>query len=295
MHAGGSGDRPADIGLGFAQTGDVAADRVVLRATLRPDGDAEWRIAYRIELTDDNTTAAFESLQTDIRANRSAYVSRFETRMATTVGAAENATGREMAATNFSVSAQRNPFPTSTDYGVVAYTFTWEGFAATQGDRLVAGDALAGLFLDSGTVLTVAWPDGYEVRGVAPEADERSETAVTWRGERNFGPDQPRVTVAPAGAVPSGRRTSPWPRCCSSASPARWCSAAAATSRSAATSSTAAPRAEGRATRTPWTARIPRTRRRQRATSATPTTARATRTPPTATTTKRTPRPRRSC
>ncbi|WP_284033144.1 helix-turn-helix transcriptional regulator [Halobaculum lipolyticum] len=196
--------RPAapDLGLGFAQTGDVAADRVVLRATLRPDGDAEWRIAYRIELTDDNTTAAFESLQADVRENRSAYVSRFDSRMATTVAAAENATGREMAATNVSVTAQRNLFPTSTDYGVVAYTFTWEGFAATRGNSVVAGDALAGLFLDSGTVLTVAWPDGYEVRSVAPEADERSETAATWRGERTFGPDQPRVTVAPASALP---------------------------------------------------------------------------------------------
>ncbi|MFC7097044.1 helix-turn-helix transcriptional regulator [Halobaculum marinum] len=193
---------PADIGLGFAQTGDVAADRVVLRATLQPNGDAEWRIAYRIELTDDNTTAAFESLQADIRENSSAYETRFASRMTTTVAAAENATGREMAATNVSVSAQRNPFPTSNDYGVVAYTFTWEGFAATQGDRLVAGDALAGLFLDSGTVLTIAWPDDYEVRSVAPDPDERSDTAATWRGERNFGPDQPRLTVAPASALP---------------------------------------------------------------------------------------------
>ncbi|WP_277554821.1 helix-turn-helix transcriptional regulator [Halobaculum limi] len=195
-------DAPRDIGDAFAQTGDIEADRVVLRATLQPDGDAQWRIAYRIELTDQNTTDAFESLQSDIRANSSAYVSRFESRMTTTVGAAENATGREMQASNFSVTAQRNPFPTSNDYGVVAYTFTWEGFAATQGNRLVAGDALAGLFLDSGTVLTVAWPDDYEVRSVTPEADEPSETAVTWRGERNFGPDQPRVTVAPASALP---------------------------------------------------------------------------------------------
>lgn len=193
---------PGDLGGGFAQTGDVAADTVVLRAEIAPDGDARWRIAYRIELSDDNTTAAFESLQVDIRENTSAYVARFEGRMGTTVAAAENATGREMAASNFSVTAQRNPFPTSTDYGVVAYTFTWEGFAATQGQRVVAGDALAGLYLDSGTVLTIAWPEEYDARSATPAADQRSETAVTWRGERNFGPDQPRVTVAPASALP---------------------------------------------------------------------------------------------
>ncbi|MXR40154.1 hypothetical protein GRX01_02110 [Halobaculum sp. WSA2] len=190
------------LGDGFAQTGDIAADTVVLRAEVGPDGDAQWRIAYRIELSDENTTAAFESLQTDIRENTSSYVARFEGRMATTVAAAENATGREMAATNFSVTAQRDAFPTSTDYGVVAYTFTWEGFAATQGQRVVAGDALTGLYLDSGTVLTIAWPEEYDARSVSPEADQRSETAATWRGERNFGPDQPRVVLAPASALP---------------------------------------------------------------------------------------------
>ncbi|PSQ05695.1 hypothetical protein BRC97_08320, partial [Halobacteriales archaeon QS_6_71_20] len=61
---------------------------------------------------------------------------------------------------------------------------------------------LAGLYLDADTVLTVAWPDGYEVRSVAPEPDERSASAATWRGERDFGPDQPGVTVAPASALP---------------------------------------------------------------------------------------------
>jgi len=193
---------PTDLGAGFAQTGDIAADTVVLRAEVAPDGDAQWRIAYRIELSDENRTAAFESLQTDIRENTSAYVARFEGRMGTTVAAAENATGREMVASNFSVTAQRNPFPTSTEYGVVAYTFTWEGFAATQGQRVVAGDALAGLYLDSGTVLTIAWPEEYDVRSVSPAADQRSETAVTWRGERNFGPDQPGVVLAPASALP---------------------------------------------------------------------------------------------
>ena len=191
---------PAGLGGDFAQTDGIEADRVVLRATLEDDGDARWRIAYRIELSDDNTTAAFESLQADVRENTSAYVSRFRTRIGSTVADAENATGREMAASNFSITAERDPFPTSTDYGVVAYSFTWEGFAATQGDRLVAGDALAGLYLDADTVLTVAWPDGYEVRSVAPEPDERSASAATWRGERDFGPDQPGVTVAPASA-----------------------------------------------------------------------------------------------
>ncbi|WP_313692577.1 helix-turn-helix transcriptional regulator [Halorarum halobium] len=194
----------AQNGGGFAsflQTGDVDPDGVSLRAHVSSNGTAEWRIAYRIRLDDENATAAFESLREDVEANRSAYGDQFAARMRSTVAAAENATGREMAVRNVSVTAERDPFQ---DFGVVAYTFTWEGFAGVEGDRLVAGDALAGLFLDAGTDLTVTWPDGYEVRSVDPAADERTDGSVTWEGKRGFGPDQPRLVVAPASPLPVG-------------------------------------------------------------------------------------------
>ncbi|QLG28347.1 hypothetical protein HUG10_12670 [Halorarum halophilum] len=190
-----------DDGEGFAsllQTGDVDPDRVSLRAAVSPDGSAEWRIAYRVRLDDENATEAFESLRRDVEANESAYADQFAARMRSTVATAENATGREMAVRNVSVTAQRDPFQ---DFGVVAYTFTWDGFAATDGDRLVVGDALAGLFLDQGTSLTVSWPAEYETRAVDPSPDERTETSVTWQGDRSFGPDQPFMTVAPASAL----------------------------------------------------------------------------------------------
>ncbi|QLG60849.1 helix-turn-helix transcriptional regulator [Halorarum salinum] len=194
------GGSPGDDGFAaLLQTGDVEADRVSLRATVAEDGAAEWRIAYRIRLDDENTTRAFESLRADVESNESAYVSQFESRMAPTVAAAEDATGREMELRNASVTVQRDPFQ---EFGVVAYAFTWDGFAATNGDRLTVGDALGGLFLDEGTSLTVAWPRGYEARGVDPAPDDRTDSSVTWKGDRGFGPEQPRVTVAPASAFP---------------------------------------------------------------------------------------------
>ena len=194
------GASAADDGLGSLQSGDVETDAVVLQAAVDGDGDATWTIDYRVRLDDENTTQAFESLQADIRNNTSDYRGQFADRMRSTVAAAENATGREMAVSNVSVSTR-----TTLDgqYGVVSYSFRWEGFAATDGDRIVVGDALAGLFLDADTKLTFNWPADYELQSVDPAPDSEGERSVTWQGPVDFGTNQPRVVIAEPDPVPS--------------------------------------------------------------------------------------------
>jgi len=92
-----------------------------------------------------------------------------------TVGAASNATGREMSADGFTVTTERQSL--AREYGVVRYTFRWDGFAAVDGDELCAGDAVEGIYLDDGTRLLLEWPDGYERTSVAPDPDdERART-----------------------------------------------------------------------------------------------------------------------
>ncbi|MFB6352680.1 MAG: helix-turn-helix transcriptional regulator [Halobacteriales archaeon] len=190
-----------DEPLALAQTA-VEPDAVLLAVDLAPDGDGVWRVEYRVRLTDANDTAAFEDLQADVEANRSAYVSRFADRMAATVGEAERATGREMALRNVSVTTTIEQLPRT--YGVVVYTFEWTNFAAVEGDRLRAGDALAGLFLDDDTSFLVSWPDGYALLQVSPEPDEAREHSVVWRGPTDFGPGDPTVVVAPGGGSGPG-------------------------------------------------------------------------------------------
>ncbi|MFB6159936.1 MAG: helix-turn-helix transcriptional regulator [Haloferacaceae archaeon] len=182
------------------QTGGMDPDAVVLRADVGPDGTASWTIEYRVRLDGENVTAAFEDLQADVRSNRSAYTARFERRMNRTVGAAENATGREMAVRNVTVVAEQRQLPQS--YGVVSYRFEWVGFARVDGDRLVVGDALAGLFLDRESRLVVSWPADYEATAVAPGGYEERENAVAWSGPVDFGADEPRVVLEPAGGLP---------------------------------------------------------------------------------------------
>jgi len=172
-------------------------DTVSLSADLDADGDAQWQFTYRMALETDNETAAFEELRDDIDANTSEYLDRFRGRITNTVDAAENATGREMAVENVSVSTRINSL-NEDSLGVVTYSFEWQGFAAVDGDRVTAGDALDGFYLDNQTSLTVSWPSGYALESVDPVGNEPRERAVSWSGPLEFGSEQPRVVVAPA-------------------------------------------------------------------------------------------------
>jgi len=176
----------------------VDPDQVLLRVDVQDDGDAQWRVEYRVRLETENETEAFESLQQDIQSNESAYLVDFTDRIRSTVSTAENSTGRTMTAQDFNVSARITQLPQ--EYGVLTYTFEWKNFAAVEGDRLVAGDALAGFFLDAETSLAIGWPKPYDATAVSPEPSERQSDAVVWRGPLDFGDGEPRVTIAPESA-----------------------------------------------------------------------------------------------
>lgn len=178
----------------FADAGQIEPDTVQMHVALQPDGDAEWEIRYRVRLADENDTAAFESLARDVRENRSAFEDRFATRIDGTVTAAQNATGREMAVANVSVRTERQEIPQR--YGLLVYSFEWTNFARADGATIRAGDAIAGLFLDDVTSLTVEWPPGYGAVTVDPEADDTGEASVTWRGPAEFTTEQPEIVVS---------------------------------------------------------------------------------------------------
>lgn len=184
------------------QTGEVEPDGVVLRVDVDENGTAAWTVEYRIRLDDETTTAAFESLRSDVRENRSSFRSRFADRMSRTVATGENETGRSMALRNVSVVVEERQLPRT--YGVVAYRFEWAGFARVDGDRLVVGDAIGGIFLDDESRLVVAWPAGYEATSVAPGGYDDRDSAAAWAGPVDFGPSEPRVVVQPAAATGGG-------------------------------------------------------------------------------------------
>ena len=105
-----------------------------------------------------------------------------------------------MAVENVSVEATTSPL--SGEYGIVRYSFDWVGFAAVSEGQIAAGDALAGLFLDADTELTISWPDRYVVNVADPEPDREGENSVTWTGPREFDVGQPQIVLRPEGGTP---------------------------------------------------------------------------------------------
>lgn len=171
-------------------------DGTVMSVDLRQDGSAEWTIQYRLDIRTENETAAFQALREDIRANTSDYVTSFRSRIRATVQEAENTTGRDMRVENFSVQTRTDSLSES---GFVTYSFTWHGFAQTDGEQLRAGDALAGLFLDEETTLAITWPEGYDRADVQPAPTATGDRSVSWEGRQSFGVDEPRLVVSPSG------------------------------------------------------------------------------------------------
>ncbi|WP_251342316.1 DUF7345 domain-containing protein [Haloplanus halophilus] len=193
---------PAQVSGGSLLQQGIDTDSVRLIVSVDRNGSASWTVQYWTRLDDENTTAAFESLQAEIEENPSNFSDRFASRMRSTVSTAENATGREMTATEFGVSAETRTPP---QYGVITYRFRWHGFAAVDGDTIRVGDAIEGLFLDDRTRLVVEWPSDYATTRASPEPDERRSDAVVWRGaETSFVSGEPTIVLEPdATATPT--------------------------------------------------------------------------------------------
>lgn len=190
---------PGAVG-GPAAQADLDPDTTLLDVALQPDGDAIWTVSYRIRLDDENTTAAFRSIKADIAEDPGNYSAAFERRMTRTVRAAENATGRQMALRNLTVSARNETLPQPT--GVIVYRFEWTNFAVQAGERLRAGDAIDQLYLDASTQLAIGWPADYHLTSVTPPTTRTDSDEVVWAGPLDFDAGEPRVVVAP-GAPPA--------------------------------------------------------------------------------------------
>lgn len=167
-------------------------DDVLLRVHLRPDGSAAWSIAYRVRLANESDREGFARVRDRIADDAEGHLANFTRSVRSMATQAQEDTGRTMVVQNVSVNVTRREIPQS--YGVVTYRFDWYGFAET-GDRLRAGDALAGLFLDEETTLLISWPDDVSATAVSPRPDERRDRAVVWNGPTDFARGEPRVVL----------------------------------------------------------------------------------------------------
>lgn len=182
------------------QMQQVTPDTVVLDVRVFENGTARWEVVYRTRLDDPETTAAFRSYKADIENNSERYSQQFVNRMNSTIQSAEQSTSREMNGSNYSVRAEIREFPQR--YGLVVYSFRWQGFAAVSGDRIRIGDSLSGLILNEKTRLLVKWPEEYEATTIQPKPEagyEKREQAVVWSGPIEFAGNEPRIVLSTPG------------------------------------------------------------------------------------------------
>lgn len=185
---------------------DIDADVIIMEAGVAENGSASWQVVYQMQLADDADTEAFEQLQTEIETAPSAYLDPFEERMNRTVDAAESATNREMAATDFEIATKRESQPQS-EFGLVTFTFQWRGFAAASGSEIRAGDAVDSLFLDEGERLELQWPPEYGVESSTPGPQTVRSQEVVWRGPIDFDSGEPRLVLSTEATDGSGGGT----------------------------------------------------------------------------------------
>ncbi|MWV38569.1 hypothetical protein [Natrialba sp. INN-245] len=186
----------ADEPDAFSATPDeIDPDHVRMNVALAEDGSAEWRMAFWVELEDDESTAAFESISDDIDDDPDPYLTRFADRIDSTTATASDATDREMSTDNFAVETERQSL--AQDYGVIIYTFDWHGFAVADGSELRAGDAIERLYLTDETRLLISWPETHSLEHASPEPDDHREHAVIWHGSQtDFVTGEPRVVAS---------------------------------------------------------------------------------------------------
>jgi len=176
-------------------------DNTVTRIDLRPNGDAVWTIRFRTRLSTATDTEEYETFQSSFRNDSTQYLSPFEDRMTAVVDGANQQYDREMRAVGFQAETSIQEVPNR--WGIVSFRFRWEGFAARNGQQVVAGDVFAGgLFISEGDVLEIVVPEGYTVSSAAPAADETTDGVVQWSGREDFADSRPRVVAAPASALP---------------------------------------------------------------------------------------------
>ncbi len=199
---------PLLAGPGLAQSqSDPETDNTVTRVEVQADGDARWTVRVRTRLSTQTQADAYRTFQERFRNDTASSLDPFRERMRAVVASAAEATGREMRATNFTATTDIQQVPRR--WGVVSYSFTWEGFAASRNDAVRVGDAFEGglLFTENDT-LAIEAPAGYTVTDTDPAPTNRADDTVTWVGQVDFDDERPQVEFTPADAV-AGTATTP--------------------------------------------------------------------------------------
>lgn len=170
-------------------------DNTISRIDLAADGSATWTVTFRTRLATDDERDEYERFRASFREDPDQYLDPYQERMVGVVDRANETHTREMRAMNFTAKTAIQEVPRR--WGIVTFQFRWEGFAATEDDRVVVGDIFdGGFYIGENDVLEVSAPDGYAVIESDPTPDEVSDGVVEWHGREDFDDGRPRIVAS---------------------------------------------------------------------------------------------------
>lgn len=175
----------------------------VLLLMLCRNAYGQGSVIYTIQVVKNGSAAwTIQQSGTEVQVTTDTVV-EFERNVTALVEAAENATGRQMAA-NTSIT-----YTVSGPYVAVLYEITWQNFSILEGAEIKIGDVFKvpdfflRLYGDGKVYLT--YPDGYAVETVSPppyNPDDAHQT-LEWLGTANFVQGLPSIILKekPAGPL----------------------------------------------------------------------------------------------
>ena len=170
--------------------------------TVHENGDATWTSRYERQLSP-GEREEFEAFAEEFEEDDEdeLYVRFTEQAHALTDRGADH-TDREMEAVDFNRSAGVDYRPNRMGY--VELSFTWTGFAPTDGDgTITVGDVFAGgLYIEDDQSLVIKAGDGLTFVATQPTGQYSGPSiedadSVSWSGQHDFPPNQPRVVLEP--------------------------------------------------------------------------------------------------
>lgn len=207
-----AGEHQADAiqGADLGATQGFERDHTEFNITVLQNGSARWTFVYKKNLANESEKDEFRTFAADFNENETQLYQNFRDRASQLARQGSNVTDREMSAGNFQKDAYVAELTTGSDQGIVEMSFTWQNFAATDGDRVVVGDVFrGGLYLGQEQWMYFRPGPGIQfgddVRPVPDgnESDSVPDSAwILYRGERQFADGRPHVAFVPQGTSP---------------------------------------------------------------------------------------------
>jgi len=183
-------------------------DSTTFEITVFANGTARWTFEHSRPLANDTEREQYRDFAERFNSENLSFYESFKDRARRLVSAGRNATGRNMTARNF----QKRAFVDDLgNRGLVRMSFMWTVFAPrAEGDLLVSDVFEGGLYVGPDQQLVVRAGPSLSFSAVEPTPEVTSGSSltdsdsVTWRGERVFSDQHPRVRLSPVANATTG-------------------------------------------------------------------------------------------